>query len=76
MHACLQEEEEEEEEEEEDVFRRRSQAFYDCGEDDLREIVSAIVANRIIGHTIQHRSVRVRNSRFKLSLNLTFAPNL
>ena len=57
------------------VLRRRLQAIYDC-EDDLREIVSAIVANRMIGNTIQCRSVRVRNSRLKLPLNLTFAPNL
>ena len=58
------------------VLRRRLQAFYDYEEDDLREIVSAIVANRIIENTIRRRSVRVRNSRLKLSLNLTFAPNL
>ena len=36
------------------VLRRRLQAFYDCEENDLREIVSAIVANRIIGNMIQH----------------------
>ena len=58
------------------VLRRRLQAFYDYEEDDLREIVSAIVANRIIESTIRHRLVRVRNSRLKLPLNLTFAPNL
>ena len=57
------------------VLRRQLQAFYD-EEDDLREIVSAIVANRIIENTIRRRSVRVRNSRLKLPLNLTFAPNL
>ena len=54
------------------VLRRRLQAFYDYEEDDLREIVSAIVANRNIGNMIQRRSVWVR----KLPLNLTFAPNL
>ena len=58
------------------VLRRRLQAFYDYEEDDLREIVSAIVANRIIETTIRRRSVRVRNSRLKLPLNLTFSPNL
>ena len=58
------------------VLRRRLQAFYDYEEDDLREIVSAIVANRIIENTIRRRSVRVSNSRLKLPLNLTFAPNL
>ena len=57
------------------VLRRRLQAFYNY-EDDLREIVSAIVANRIIEYTIRRRSVRVRNSRLKLPLNLTFTPNL
>ena len=55
------------------VLRRRLQAFYDCEEDDLREIVSAIVTNRIIENTIR-RSVRVRNSRLKLPL--TFASYL
>ena len=44
------------------VLRRRLQAFYDYEKDDLREIVSAIVANRIIENTIRRRSVRVRNS--------------
>ena len=58
------------------VLRRRLQAFYDYEEDDLREIVSAIVANRIIESTIRRRLVRVRNSRLKLLLNLTFTPNL
>ena len=58
------------------VLRRRLQAFYVYEEDDLREIVSAIVANRIIENTIRRRSVRVRNSRLKLPLYLTFAPNL
>ena len=47
------------------VLRRRLQAFYDCEEDDLREIVSVIVANRKYD----------RNSCLKLPLNLTFAPN-
>ena len=42
------------------VLRRRLQAFYDYEEDDLREIVSAIIANRIIENTIRRRSVRVR----------------
>ena len=56
-------------------LRRQLQPFND-EEDDLREIVSAIVANRIIENTIRRRSVRVRNSRLKLPLNLTFAPNL
>ena len=58
------------------VLRRRLQAFYDYEEDDLREIVSAIVANRIIESTIRRRSVQVRNNRLKLPLNLTFTPNL
>ena len=58
------------------VLRRRLQAFNDCEEDSLREIVSAIVANIMIGNTKQRRSVRVRDSRLKLPLNLTFAPNL
>ena len=40
---------------------------------DLREIVSAIVTNRIIENTIR-RSVRVRNSHLKLPL--TFASYL
>ena len=44
------------------VLRRRICAFYEPEEDDLREIVSAIVTNRIIGNTIQRPSVRVRNS--------------
>ena len=35
------------------VLRRQLQAFYDYEENDLREIVSAIVVNRIIGNTIQ-----------------------
>ena len=34
--------------------------------------VFAIVANRIIGNTMRRRLVRVRNSRLKLPLNLTF----
>ena len=58
------------------VLRRRLQAFNDCEEDNLREIVSVIVANIMIGNTKQRRSVRVRDSRLKLPLNLTFAPNL
>ena len=53
MHACLQEEEEEDG----ILLRRRLQAFYNCEEDDLREIVSTIVANRIIGSTLQRQSV-------------------
>ena len=57
------------------VLRRRMRAFYKP-EDDLREIVSAIVANRIIGNTIQRPSVWVRNSRLKLPLSLMFALNL
>ena len=39
------------------LLRRRLQAFYNCEEDDLREIVSTIVANRIIGSTLQRQSV-------------------
>ena len=35
------------------VLRRQLQAFYDCEEDNLREIMSVIVANRIIGNTIR-----------------------
>ena len=58
------------------VLRRRLQAFNDCAEDNLREIVSAIVANRMIGNTKQRRSVRLRDSGLKLPLNLTFAPNI
>ena len=42
------------------VLRRQLQAFYDC-EDDIREIVSAIVANQIIGSTVQRWLVCVRN---------------
>ena len=43
------------------ALRRRLQDFYDREEDDLCEIVSAIVTNRIIGSTLQRRSVWVRN---------------
>ena len=42
------------------VLRRRLQAFYDCEEEDLREIVFTIVA---ILSTLQRRSVWVRNSQ-------------
>ena len=36
------------------LLRRQLQAIYDCEEDDLCEIVSAIVVNRIIGSPLQH----------------------
>ena len=41
------------------VLRRQLQAFYDCKEEDLREIVSTIIAIR---STLQRRLVWVRNS--------------
>ena len=43
------------------LLRRRLQAFYDCEEDDLCEIVSAIDANPIIGSPLQHWLVWIRN---------------
>ena len=44
------------------VLRRRLQAFYDCEKDDLREIVSVIVVNRIIGNMIWRQMVWVRKA--------------
>ena len=63
-HACLQEEE--------DCSIEEAIA----NKDNLRETVSVIVANSIIGNMIQCRLIQVRNSRFKLPLNVTFAPYL
>ena len=53
------------------LLRRRLQAFYNCEVDDLREIVSTIVANRIIGSTLQHQSVWIVRT---CSSRLLFSP--
>ena len=43
------------------AIRRRLQAFYDQQEKDLREIVAALIADRIICSTMQRRVLWVRN---------------
>ena len=43
------------------AIRRRLQAFYDQQEEDLREIVAALIADRVICTTMQRRVLWVRN---------------
>ena len=43
------------------VIRRRLQAFYHQQEEDLREIVAALIADQIICRTMQRRVLWVRN---------------
>ena len=43
-------------------MQRQLQAFYNQQEEDLHEIVAALIADRIICSTMQHRVLWIRNS--------------
>ena len=44
------------------AMQKQLQAFYDQQEEDLHEIVAALIADRIICSTMQHRVLWIRNS--------------